>query len=111
MMVTGAAVREPDGNRSIAGAPDTGRDLCNRNFVANEQSMSTRRRKRSRSLSEFYTMATESDGMRRILLVLLVIALACAIVFAGVSIEQEFAMDSCMDMGGRWNTEAASCER
>jgi hypothetical protein len=56
-------------------------------------------------------MATDSDGMRRIILVLLVIALACAIVFAGVSIEQEFAIDSCMDLGGRWNAEAASCER
>lgn len=56
-------------------------------------------------------MAAESDGMRRILLVLLLIALASAVVFAGVSIEQEFAIDSCMDLGGRWNAEAASCER
>lgn len=73
--------------------------------------MSLRRRKRSRSLAEFYSMATEADGMRRILLVLLLVALACALVFAGASIEQELAIDNCMDLGGRWNSEAQSCER
>ena len=72
--------------------------------------MSTRRRKSRRTLSRFYSMATEADGARRILFVLLLLALACAIVFAGVSIDKEYAIDSCLDLGGRWNAEAAACE-
>lgn len=82
-----------------------------RKLVANDESMSIRRRKRSRSLSEFYNMATEAGGRPRILLVLLLIALACVIIFAGVSIEHQAAVDNCLDVGGRWNAEAEACER
>ena len=48
--------------------------------------------------------------MRRMLFILLLVALACAIGFAGISIERQFAIDSCLDAGGAWDYVGSVCE-
>ena len=72
--------------------------------------MSGRRRKGQRAVSRFCEAAVQADGMRRVLFILLLVALACAIGFAGISIERQFAIDSCLDAGGAWDYVGSVCE-
>jgi len=37
-------------------------------------------------------------------------AFALLIVFGAIRCNRMFAVDSCLDMGGRWNSEARECE-
>ena len=46
-------------------------------------------------------------GKLKILLLLIIVALAIA---AGCWLKREFAIDSCLDLGGRWDYKAAICE-
>lgn len=66
-----------------------------------------------RSVARFaltgYRVAIEA-AMKRPFLVGFLVLLAAALIAAGMWVQRELSIDSCLDRGGRWNYEADVCE-